>query len=111
MSDHRQIPDDVMSFFRKIAVSAVVDRKRSPEEVSEVLGFGRSTIYSWLNRFSVDGYDGLESHQAPGAPPIITEDMDEWLKKMVLNFTPEDFGYQTPLWTCEILAQLLNATF
>ena len=111
MSNHHLIPDNAMSFIRDIAVSAVVDRKRSPEEVSEVLGFSRSTIYSWLNRFAVDGYDGLESHQAPGAPSIITEDMDHWLKKTVLHFTPEDFGYQTPLWTCEILAQLLNATF
>jgi hypothetical protein len=44
----------------------------------------------------------------PGASPLITEEMDEWLKQTVLNRTPVDFGYDTTLWTCAILADLLQ---
>ena len=33
--------------------------------------------------------------------------MDDWLKTTILNATPEDFGYDTPLWTCDLLSELL----
>lgn len=33
--------------------------------------------------------------------------MDDWLKQTVLESTPEMFGYDTNLWTCDLLAQLL----
>ena len=80
-------------------------------EYSDIIGFSLSSIYEWLNRFAVDGYEGLKTRKAPGAPPIITREMDDWLKTTVLGSTPEDFGYETPLWTSDILAELLQQEF
>ena len=111
MSDARQIPDEVMTFFRQAAVRAVNEKDFHPDEVSEMLGISRSSIYDWLRRFAIDGYEGLETRKAPGSPPVITEEMDEWLKNTVLKKTPEDFEYDTPLWTCDILAELLRCHF
>ena len=37
--------------------------------------------------------------------------MDAWLKQTVLEQTPEDFGYDTTRWTCDLLAQLLAERF
>jgi transposase len=111
MSDARQIPDEVMTYLRHIAVHAINENGYSPEEMADVFGVSRSSIYDWLHRFKIDGYGGLNTRKAPGAPPVITGDMDQWLKKTVLELTPEDFGYDTPLWTCDILAQLLTAHF
>lgn len=37
--------------------------------------------------------------------------MDAWLKQTVLETTPEDFGVDTPLWTCALLAELLAERF
>ena len=111
MSDARQIPDEVMTYLRHIAVCAINERDCSPEDVANVLGISRSSIYDWLHRFENDGYEGLKTRKAPGAPPVITGDMDEWLKKTILESTPEDFGYDTQLWTCDILAVLLKAHF
>jgi transposase len=37
--------------------------------------------------------------------------MDEWLKQVVLNHTPVDFEYDTNLWTCGILVELLKKEF
>lgn len=107
MSDARLIPDETMSYLRKIAVHAVMELGYSPEDVIKIMGFSRSCIYDWLNRFDELGYDGLETQKAPGAPRIITKEMDEWLKEVILESTPEDFGYDTHLWTCPILAELL----
>lgn len=107
LSDARLIPDEVMSYFRKLAVRAVVENNLSPEAVAKVFGFSRSSLYDWLKRYKEHGYGGLDTKKAPGAPPVITEEMDVWLKQTVLESTPEAFGHDTTLWTCELLAQLL----
>ena len=46
-----------------------------------------------------------------GAVPIITEAADDWMKQAVLGNTPADFGYDTNLWACPILAALLLDKF
>ncbi len=111
LSDARLIPDEVMSYLRKIVVRAVREFGYSPEDVVKMMGFSRSCIYDWLNRFDALGYDGLETKKAPGVQRIITEKMDAWLKEIILGLTPEDFGYQTHLWTCQILAELLSRRY
>lgn len=42
-------------------------------------------------------YDGLDTKKAPGAPPLVRQEMDDGLKTTILNATPEDVGYDTPL--------------
>lgn len=111
LSDARSIPDDVMSYLRKIAVHAVEENHHSPEDVIKVLGFSRSIIYDWLNRYQEDGYAGLDTKKAPGSPPIVTDEMDEWLKQTILDLSPEHFGYDTALWTCDLLAELLSERY
>lgn len=108
LSDARLIPDEVMSYLRKIAVYAVKEKGYSPEDVIDIFGISRSCIYDWMNRYSNHGYDGLDTKKAPGATPIVTKAMDDWLKETVLTSTPENFGYDTHLWTCDLLAELLS---
>ena len=47
----------------------------------------------------------------PGAKPVITGEMDTWLKQTLLQKTPVTFGYDTNVWTCAILAELLKKEF
>lgn len=111
LNDARKIPDDVMSYIRKLAVCAVVERGWSPECVYEIFGISRSSLYDWLGKFRRGGYEALETRIPPGAEPVITREMDDWLEWVVLSRNPTDYGYDTPLWTCEILAALLAQEF
>ena len=111
LNDARKIPDEVMSYIRKLAVRAIVEFGWSPEYVYEVFGISRSSLYDWLDKFRRGGYEALETRVAPGAKPLITPEMDDWLKGTVLSSDPTDYGYDTPLWTCEILAALLAQEF
>jgi len=111
LKDARKIPDDTMDHIRKIAVRAIIEKDYSPEVIADVFGISRTAIYAWLRRYHNDGYSGLNSGQSPGVPLVITEEMDQWLKKTVCEDSPVDFGYDTMLWTREILAQLLNEKF
>jgi transposase len=111
LQDGRKIPDEVMGYIRKIAVQAVRERGQSPEVVAQIFNFNRSCIYRWLKHYDEGGYETLESQPAPGAEPVVTDAMDEWLKQAVLTHTPVDFGYDTLLWTRDLLAELLKREF
>jgi transposase len=111
LRDGRKIPDEVMGYIRKMAVQAVRERGQSPEVVAQIFNFNRSCIYRWLKHYDEGGYEALESQPAPGAEPVVTSEMDVWLKQTVLTHTPVDFGYDTTLWTRDILAQLLKKEF
>ena len=111
LSDARLIPDDVMSYLRKIAVRAVQENGYSPEDVIKVLGLDRSCIYDWLKRFREAGYDALDTQKAPGSAARVRPDIEVWLKRVILESGPEDFGYDTTLWTCALLAELVKEKF
>lgn len=111
LSDGRKIPDEVMSFFRKRAVQAVRERHQSPEVVADVFGFNRSSLYEWLRKYDAGGYVALETRKPRGADPVITPAMEQWLKATVLTSTPVHHGYDSRLWTREILAALIKKTF
>lgn len=111
MSDARKIPDEVMSYLRKIAVHAIVDQHQSPELIATIFNISRSSIYTWIKWYKDAGDDGLETHQAPGAPPKITPKIEHWLKRTILHSTPSDHGFDTELWTLLIIAALLKKTF
>lgn len=108
LSDGRKIPDNVMYYIRRMAVHAVRVLGLSPEKVAEAYNFERSSIYRWLRQFDKGGFEALESKIPPGAEPIITAEIDEWLKQTVLTCTPVEFGYDTNLWTCTILSEILE---
>ncbi len=90
--DGRKIPDKAMNYFPKRAVRAVREKGLSAEVVSEVFGFSRSCIYTWLTRYYRGGYEALESGRAPGAEAVITAEMDTWLEQTVVNSTPVAHG-------------------
>lgn len=111
LNDGRKIPDDVMYYIRVMAVHAIRVLGQSPEVIAKAYNFNRACIYRWLKQYDEGGFAALESEMPAGAQPLVTKEMDEWLKQRVLKQNPVDFGYDTNLWTCEILAELLKKEF
>ncbi len=111
LEDGRKIPDEVMYFIRIMAVYAIRMLGQSPEKIAEAYHFDRSCIYRWLKQYDEGGFEALESKTPPGAELLITPEIDDWLKQTVLTSTPVEFGYDTNLWTCPLLAALLKQQF
>ena len=111
MEDARKIPDEAMDYIRKLAVRAIDDKDFSPESIAEIFGISRTAIYAWLRRFEQGGYSELDTKKAPGGPCEITQEIEQWLKETILNYSPEDFGYDRALWTRDILAEIINEEF
>jgi transposase len=81
MFDARKIPDEVMNYLRRIAVRAVEEKHYSPEVVADFFDISRSSIYAWLREYRQHGEAALDTRKAPGAPPVMTPDIDRWLRK------------------------------
>ena len=111
LTDGRKIPDDAMFYIRSMAVYAVRTLGQSPEDVIKVLNFNRACMYHWLKVYDEGGYDALKSVMPAGAQPLVTGELDEWIKEVVPEKTPIDFGYDTNLWSCKILAGILEREF
>jgi transposase len=111
MFDARKIPDEVMNYLRRIAVRAVEEKHYSPEVVADFLDISRSSIYDWLREYREKGEEALDTRKAPGAPQVITPEIDRWLRETILHSTPEAHGYDTVLWTLAILVDLLKDRF
>ena len=111
LNDGRKIPDEVMHYIRIMAVYAIRVLGLGPEEVARAYNFNRHCIYRWLNQYDAGGFEALKSEMPPGATPLVTDEMDEWLAHVVLSHTPLDFDYDDNLWTCGILAELLKREF
>jgi len=111
LKDGRKIPDEVMFYIRRMAVYAVRVRGKSPEIVADFYNFDRTCIYRWLNQYDEGGFEALESKMPPGIKPIIDEKVEKWLRVTILESTPVKFGYDTNLWTCDILKNLLKQEF
>ncbi len=111
LKDGRKIPDDVMSYLRRMAVYAVRELGKGPEAVAEFYNFNRTCIYRWLKQYDQGGFEALESKMPPGAEPLIDKKIEDWLTATVLQSTPDKFGYDTNLWTCAILADLVKEQF
>ena len=111
MFDARKIPDEVMNYLRRIAVRAMEEKGYSPELVADFLGIDRTSIYDWLRKYRHEGEKSLDTGKAPGAERVLTADLDRWLKETILTTTPADHGYETVLWTLEIIVNLLKERF
>ena len=111
LNDARKIPDEPMSYIRKLAVRAIVESGFRPSLVAAMFRISPSSLYEWIKRYERGGYDLLDTRTAPGAEPVITQEMDTALREIVVKENPTDYGYDTQLWTCQILANIIRKTF
>ena len=111
LEDGRKMPDEVMSYVRRMAVHSVRVLNNSPELVAKIFNFNRTCIYRWLKQYDEGEFEALESKMPPGAEPVIDKKVEEWMQNIILNSTPVKFGYDTNLWTCKILSDLLKEEF
>lgn len=66
--------------------------------VAEAFGTDRTTIYRWLQRYQLQGEEGLERKAGSGRPRILEALSESELRRIILRPATE-FGYETDLWT------------
>ena len=84
--DHKALED--------IRIQAVqrVEAGEAPSAVMRVMGFARTVIYDWLNKYRAGGIEALRALPIPGRPPKLTEQQRAWVYRTVTqNSVPQNF--------------------
>lgn len=87
-----------------------LDGGESAEEVAERLRVSRQTVYNWAIRFQrrgeLDIFARIADGPRRGRPRTVHGIIDPLIEE-ALDRNPEDFGYNSTIWTAPLLAQYL----
>jgi transposase len=87
-----------------------LDDGESAEEVAERLRVSRQTVYNWATRFQRRGELDISARVADGprrGRPRTAHGIIDPLIEEALDQNPEDFGYNSTIWTAPLLAHYL----
>jgi transposase len=105
-NDGRKIDHKTLETLRIRAV-AQVRAGVHPEEVAEVLGMARSTVYGWLAREASGGREALLAKPIPGRPAKLGWEQAQDIFAVVVGHTPNQMALDFGLWTRDLVRQLI----
>lgn len=80
----------------------------SSRKAQELLLLSHSQICIWAKRFNEQGIEGLKDKVKTGRKPRISAEQLAWLKNLVLNKSPTQYGFNTETWTAPMLVRMLE---
>ena len=102
--DGRKIPDPVREQIRIEAIENWL-AGMTPTSLARKYGTSRKIVYQWIDRYKTGGWEGLKTRTGKTGPkPKLSPEQQERLRVLLRTQTPADYGYQTALWTCQIIA-------
>lgn len=91
----------------------LLDEAESAAAVAELLRVSRQTVYNWVARFEERTACALVERLAD-APrsgrPVTAKGVIEPLLDAVIDSDPRDYGYNSTVWTADLLRRYLNDT-
>ena len=94
---------------RRLAADLLRDGN-TPTEVAQMLGVSLSSIKRWKRAFLRDGLAGLAAMPHPGPRPKLSEDQQHQLCDVLVEGA-QAAGYNSDLWTCRRVSDLIREHF
>ncbi len=79
-------------------------------QIGRELAVVNQTVSRWRKEYSEGGKKALEQAGRAGRKPLLGDKQARQLTKKLLA-GPEKLGYETPLWTCQRVADLIEQEF
>jgi transposase len=95
---------------RRFEAIRLVEQGVNQLEVARRLKIARQTISRWMTQYRREGKSALKKAGRAGRKPRMTSAYLERLEKLLIE-GPEALGYETPLWTCPRVADLIQQKF
>jgi transposase len=86
-----------------------VQRGKSPAEVAEFLGCGRSSVYTWL-KAQRQSTESLAARPHPGPRPRLTDERVKELEALLLKGA-RAHGWHNDLWSAHRVAEVIRRHF
>ena len=110
--DGRKLDHKTLEEIRRMAVERVREGE-TPSAVIASYGFGRTTIYKWLEAVKGKGrgLDALRSRKATGRPRKLTKSQQQRVFRWINGKDPRQYGFDFGLWTRNVVAELISDKF
>jgi transposase len=72
---------------------------KKPKELEVFYETSFKSICNWVNKLNEGGVDALIDKVKSGRPPKLTDDQKQKIKELVLEQSPENYGYNSSTWT------------
>jgi len=88
-----------------------LSKGESSRKAQELLLLSHNQILIWAKRFNQFGIEGLRDKPKPGRKPKIRAEQLSQLKRVVLEVSPEEYGYNTAVWAAPMLVKVIEKEF
>jgi transposase len=95
---------------RRFEAMRLFERGLRQSEIARQVRVVPQTIARWVHGYRARGKSALKKAGRAGRLPRMNEQQKEQLEKLLLS-GPEQLGYETPLWTCPRVADLIAREF
>lgn len=104
--DGRSYPHEVLEHYRFRTIELLKEGKKV-NDIAHFFGVNRVSVSRWVIAYKRNGKKALLSKKAPGPSYKLTEkEMKEMIKFLYDDATI--YGFETPLWTCQRLRQIIQ---
>src|ERR1700712_1059879 len=84
---------------------------KRPKELEDIYETSFKSICNWVNRLNEGGVEALIDKEKPGRPKILDTSQLDQIKDLMLNKSPEDFGYNSSTWTGPLLISWIKSKY
>jgi transposase len=95
---------------RRLEGLRLLEQGLNQSEVARCLKVCSQSVSRWAKTLQEKGVKGLKAAGRAGRLPLLTLEQRQQLEKQLLQ-GPEKLGYETPLWTCPRVADLIEREF
>jgi transposase len=95
---------------RRLEAMRMLEKGLNQSEVARRMKVVRQAVSRWARLCRTEGREGLKKAGRAGRKPRLTEQDRQRLTERLLE-GPEALGYETPLWTCPRVADLIDREF
>ncbi len=95
---------------RRFQAIQLLGRGLSQSEIARQLRVGRQSVARWVQQYRAQGKSALRKAGRAGRKPRLSAKQRQQLEKLLVA-GPERLGYETPLWTCPRVVDLIEQEF
>jgi transposase len=95
---------------RRFQAIQMLERGLRQAEIARQLRVVPQTVARWVHHYRTHGKSALRKAGRAGRMPRLNEKQRQQLEKLLVA-GPERIGYETPLWTCPRVADLIEQEF
>lgn len=88
-----------------------VSKGKKPKDLEDIYETSFKSICNWVNKLNQGGVEALIDKEKPGRPSKLNEFQKTAIKDLVLNKSPEEFGYNSSTWTGLLLIDWIKKSY